>query len=95
MLLAGCDTGALKYFTVSFETFSEIPEPSVQKVQKGGLIAEPEKMAKDGHDLAVGTRMKNVRYCGILNMMSFTGTSRYTRSGSPARPRPKAAAWQE
>jgi len=35
---------------VSFEAFGGIPELSVQKVQKGGLIAEPMEMAKEGHN---------------------------------------------
>jgi len=50
LLLTGCDTGSLKFFTVSFEANGGVPEPEKQKIQKGGLLVEPEEMAKDGHD---------------------------------------------
>ena len=48
--LATCDTGSGKYFTVSFEAGGGEPAPANQKVLKGGLIVEPEEMAREGHD---------------------------------------------
>ena len=47
--LIGCD-GNGGYFTVSFNAGGGEPAPAKQKVQSGGLIAEPAEMALEGYD---------------------------------------------
>ena len=46
----GMRHGVGEVFTVSFNANGGVPEPEKQKVQRGGLLVEPEEMAKDGHD---------------------------------------------
>ena len=46
LLLAGCDMGSGKFYTVSFEANGGVPEPKAQKVQRGGLLVEPEECLK-------------------------------------------------
>ena len=49
LLLATCDDESNNYFTVSFEAFGGEPEPEVQMVPKGSLIAEPEAMTRSAN----------------------------------------------
>ena len=50
LLLVACDTGAGKYFTVSFEANGGNPAPEKQKVQKGSKVEIPDGFDKAGFD---------------------------------------------